>query len=104
MIQESRTSVRTALTSVVAAAALVSVMAAPSLASAPTGSVDLNSASVEQLIELPGIGPSKAAAIVEERNKSPFSSVEDLDRVKGIGPALIANLRDRVAVSSGGED
>ncbi|RMD84292.1 MAG: helix-hairpin-helix domain-containing protein [Candidatus Dadabacteria bacterium] len=61
--------------------------------------LDLNTATAEQLAELPGIGPVKAAAIVEARKQRPFTSVEDLERVKGIGSHLIANLRDRVSVS-----
>jgi len=63
-------------------------------------SIDINSASVTELTELPGIGPAKAAAIVEERNIAPFKSVDDLARVRGIGESTIAELRDSVRVST----
>lgn len=65
-------------------------------ASAP---IDLNSATVEQLDTLPGVGPSTAAAIVDDRRQhGPFKSVDDLGRVRGIGPAKLAALRARVRV------
>lgn len=61
--------------------------------------VDVNTASAAELEALPGIGAAKAAAIVEERQLRPFASVEDLERVRGIGPALVAELRAHVTVS-----
>lgn len=61
--------------------------------------VDLNSATVEQLDSLPGIGPATAAAIVDDRDRNgPFSSVDDLERVPGIGPAKLAALLELVTV------
>lgn len=57
--------------------------------------VNVNSASAAELETLPGIGPSKAAAIIANR---PYSSIDDLDRVPGIGPATLEQLRDRVTV------
>ncbi|MEA3216660.1 MAG: competence protein ComEA [Acidimicrobiia bacterium] len=60
--------------------------------------VDLNSATPEQLDTLPGIGPSTAAAIVRHRASQPFTSVDDLLNVPGIGPAKLENLRARVRV------
>ena len=70
--------------------------------SRPTGSpprLNLNSASVSELDGLPGIGPARAAAILQERQvRGPFTSVEELSRVPGVGPAAIARLRDRVVV------
>jgi competence protein ComEA len=66
---------------------------------APTGPVDLNTASAAQLETLPGIGPTLAAAIVAERGKAPFTSVDDLGRVRGIGDARLEQLRDLVTVS-----
>lgn len=65
----------------------------------PTGPLDVNAATAEQLESLPGVGPATAAAIVEDRERNgPFASVDDLDRVSGIGPAKLAALRDLVAV------
>ncbi|MCW2925627.1 MAG: DNA-binding protein, partial [Thermoleophilia bacterium] len=67
-------------------------------AGVPTsGPVSLNSADVAALDALPGIGPVTAQHIVAEREKSgPFASVDDLDRVSGIGPATIEALREVV--------
>jgi competence protein ComEA len=59
--------------------------------------VSLASATVEQLDELPGIGPVTAQKIVDWRTShGPFRSVDDLDDVPGIGPARIEQLRDLV--------
>jgi competence protein ComEA len=63
----------------------------------PPGPVDVNRATVDELDELPGVGPATAAAIVTERERNgPFASIDDLDRVSGIGPAKLAALRDLV--------
>ena len=49
-------------------------------------SVSLNSATLEELIDLPSIGPSRAEAILEyRRTRGPFRRVEDLEQVPGIG-------------------
>ena len=54
-------------------------------------------ATVDDLDELPGIGPVTAQKIVDWRTAhGPFRSVEDLDDVPGIGPARIEQLRDLV--------
>jgi len=61
--------------------------------------VDLNSASVAQLDGVKGIGPGKAKAIVEYREKNgPFKSVDDLKNVKGFGDKSIAKLRGELTV------
>jgi competence protein ComEA len=59
--------------------------------------VSLAAATVDQLDELPGIGPVTAQKIVDWRTThGPFRSVEDLDDVPGIGPAKVEQLRDLV--------
>jgi competence protein ComEA len=64
----------------------------------PTGPVHLNSATVEQLDTLPGVGPVTAQKIVDYRQKhGAFTSVDELDAVPGIGPARLDELRDLVA-------
>jgi competence protein ComEA len=65
---------------------------------ADAGKVDVNSASAAELAELPGIGQSKAAAIIAEREKKPFASVDDLERVRGIGARTVEDLRSKVSV------
>ena len=65
--------------------------------SLPEARVSLASATVDQLDELPGIGPVTAQKIVDWRQThGPFSSVEDLDQVPGIGPARVEQLQDLV--------
>lgn len=65
----------------------------------PQGPLDLNSATEEQLDDLPGVGPSTAAAIVAHREANgPFGSVDDLGEVRGIGPAKLEALRGLVTV------
>ena len=64
-----------------------------------TGTVNINSAAETELVALPGIGPSKAKAIAEYRQKQGgFKSIEDLQQVKGIGPATLEKLRARVTL------
>ena len=60
--------------------------------------VNLNTASAAELATLPGIGPSKAQAIVEHRAKAPFASPDDLRKVKGIGAKLYESIRERITV------
>jgi competence protein ComEA len=65
----------------------------------PQPLVNVNTAAPDELESLPGVGPATAAAIVREREANgPFESVDDLDRVRGIGPAKLEQLRDLVTV------
>ena len=67
--------------------------------SAPSGPVHLNSATAEELDALPGIGPSLAAAIIRARaEQGGFRSVQDLEQVRGIGAARMADLAPLVAL------
>jgi len=81
-----------------AAGAAAGGAGASSAAGVPTGPVHLNSATVEQLDTLPGVGPVTAQKIVDYRQKhGAFTSVDELDAVSGIGPARLDQLRDLVA-------
>ncbi|EOG0266176.1 helix-hairpin-helix domain-containing protein, partial [Neisseria gonorrhoeae] len=61
--------------------------------------VNINAASQQELEALPGIGPAKAKAIAEYRAQNgAFKSVDDLIKVKGIGPAVLAKLKDQASV------
>lgn len=63
------------------------------------GRVHLNSATLDELDELPGIGPVTAQKILDYRTAhGAFGSVDELDAVSGIGPARLAELRDLVAL------
>jgi comEA protein len=64
-----------------------------------TDIVNINSATETELVALPGIGPSKAHAIVEYRqSQGGFKSIDDLQKVKGIGSATLEKLRTRVTL------
>ncbi|MCL6626155.1 MAG: ComEA family DNA-binding protein [Alicyclobacillus shizuokensis] len=69
--------------------------------SADVAKVDLNTADVATLETLPGVGPTRAADIVQYRQEhGPFASVDDLDNVPGIGPATLARLKPYLYVSA----
>jgi competence protein ComEA len=55
--------------------------------------VDVNKATAEELVAVKGIGPTLARHIIEARSRGIFRSIEDLDRVKGIGPKKLEALR-----------
>lgn len=64
--------------------------------------LDLNRAGRDDLEALPGIGPKTAAAILEAREaRGGFQTVEDLLRVRGIGPKTLEGLRPLVTVGEG---
>jgi comEA protein len=68
---------------------------------APAGKVNLNTATVSQLEELPGIGPSLAARIVDHRQKNgAFKSVDELMAVKGIGEKNFAKIQGFLSVGA----
>jgi len=70
----------------------------PSAQGAPAP-LNINSATVTELDGLPGVGPAKAAAILQYRaQKGLFTTVEDLARVPGFGAAAVSRLRERVTV------
>lgn len=71
------------------------------LSTSPTGNaglISLNSATQSELEELPGVGPSLAGAIMSYREKAPFTSINDLRKVKGIGDKRFNDLKDLVSL------
>lgn len=72
--------------------------AGAAVGAAPGGPVHLNTATLEQLDALPGVGPVTAQKILDYRQQhGAFGSVAELDGIPGIGPARLAQLRDLVA-------
>jgi competence protein ComEA len=71
----------------------------PDLARSAHSGVRINTATVQQLASLPGIGMKKAEAIVEDRSaRGRYRTVDDLARVRGIGEATVERLRRLVVV------
>lgn len=67
--------------------------------SGQTGKININTASLAELVTLPGIGPVKAQAIIDYRNQNgPFRAVDDLLKVSGIGPKTLETIRDKITV------
>lgn len=60
--------------------------------------IDLNRASVSELMRLPGVGEKRAQAIVAHRSRQPFRRVEDVVAVKGLGPKWLAKVKGNVQV------
>lgn len=61
--------------------------------------IDLNRATADELTRLPGIGPALATRIVEARERAPFTSIEDLRRVRGVGATKLERVRQHVTVT-----
>jgi competence protein ComEA len=73
---------------------LASAPASSGTAPTPSGPIDINAATVDELDALPGVGPATAAAIVAYRDAhGPFASVDELLEVRGIGPAKLDAIR-----------
>lgn len=81
-------------------ASLAPVTAVTEKSTAPyAGQININTASLEELMTLDGIGEERAAAIIEYRNKNGlFRSVDELGEVEGIGDVTLERNRDRLCV------
>jgi competence protein ComEA len=78
----------------------LSVSSAESQKKPPSKPIDLNTATLDQLQQLPGIGPSTAKAIIQFREKSGlFKRVEDLLAIHGISKSRLEKLRPHVTVT-----
>ncbi len=60
--------------------------------------VNINTASINELTSLAGIGEAKALAIVAYRTQSPFKSIEEIKNVEGIGEAAFAKIKDFITI------
>jgi|SoiMethySBSTD1v2_1073268.scaffolds.fasta_scaffold1930088_1 competence protein ComEA len=94
---------RAAIALALCAAALAGSSGVPALAgpaeskTSTPALVDVNTAGVEELMSVPGIGASLAQRIVEFREKNgPYATIEDLLKVQGIGEKSLARFRDRL--------
>ena len=87
--------------------AVIALILAPAARAAAPGTgeekaVNINTAGVEELMSLPGIGKAYAERIVEYRQKNgPFKKVEDLLNVRGIGEKTFDRIRTRLSVGKG---
>ena len=60
--------------------------------------VNINTASIDELTKLSGIGESKAKSIIEYRNKNKFESIEDIKNITGIGDSLYEKIKDSITI------
>lgn len=64
-----------------------------------TGRININSASLQELQILPGIGPATAKKIIDFRNEyGPFKKIADIQKVKSIGPKTFAKIKEYIIV------
>ena len=70
----------------------------PSPAAPDSGLININYASKEELMSLPGIGEAKAQKIIDYRSSTRFRKIEDIKSVNGIGDAVYNNIKDSITV------
>jgi competence protein ComEA len=99
MIGSRRRAAVRALAGLAALAAIALALPAVGAEGVPNGTVNVNTATLEELQLLPGVGESRARAMIETRKqRGGFKSVDDLLEVKGIGTASLEKLRPYVTV------
>ena len=70
------------------------------ISGAALAAVNINTATKDELVTLKGVGEKRAQAIIDYRTKNgPFKTVDDLEKVPGIGPGLMKQIKSQVAVS-----
>jgi competence protein ComEA len=75
-------------------------LAALLVSTAALAAVNLNTASKDELVALPGIGPSKAQAIIDYRTQNgPFKAVDEVRKVRGIGEKLFQQIKPELSVA-----
>ena len=86
---------------ILALSALALAFVGASASFAASAAVNLNTATRDELVAVPGIGPAKAQAIVEHRKAhGPFASVDDLKEVKGFRAKLVEKLKPELTVAA----
>lgn len=60
--------------------------------------ININTASVDELTELQGIGEKTAEKIIEYRRQNKFNNIEEIMEVKGIGESKFENIKDKIAI------
>ena len=66
---------------------------------APLGKININTANLEELEQIMGVGPVIAQRIIDYRNEhGPFQRIEDIKNVKGIGDATFEKMKDEITV------
>ena len=79
---------------------LLALLASLAISFSAFAAVNINTATQAELESLDGIGPVKAAAIIDYRKKNGgFKSVDELEKVDGVGPVTLANVKKDVSVS-----
>lgn len=63
-----------------------------------TGQININTATKEELMTLNGIGEAKADAIISYREQTPFTKIEDIKNVSGIGDSIYEEIKDKITV------
>ena len=61
--------------------------------------ININTATKEELMSLPGIGERKADSIIEYRKNKPFNAIEDIMNISGIKEAAFNKIKDKICIN-----